>query len=107
MNHKNGVLGRARGETRSQNRRQAYLELTREVAHLKITRKERTKNRQVCQRFTERRRSTLCLIVLRPMQNKFSKSVIYWTYRVKNRSQRYNSKIASKVVKLVKNYDHR
>lgn len=35
------------------------------------------------------------------MQNSFVRAVDYRTYSVKNRSQRYNSKIASQVAKLV------
>lgn len=42
-----------------------------------------------------------CLQVLQSMQESFAKAIDYCTYRLKNKSQRYNSKIASEVAKLV------
>lgn len=42
------------------------------------------------------------LKVLRPMQKSFVKAMDYSTYRLKKNFQRYNSKIASKLAKLVK-----
>lgn len=44
----------------------------------------------------------ICFKVLRAMQESFSKVVECCTYRLKNKNQRKNSKIASKLAKLVK-----
>lgn len=40
--------------------------------------------------------------VSRPMEESFAKAVSYRTYRLKDKSQWYNSKISSKVAKLAK-----